>query len=717
MAEMAANPSLERHPRLDDWLSIGADRRVRVRSGKVDIGQRISTALMLIVADELDVAPERIDMVRPETGLAPDEGITSGSNSMEESGHALRLAAATARRRLLALAADALDVAGDSLEVADGLIRSRATNRSTTYWDLLGDQSFGIEVDLAAPLKAPDALRHIGHTASPRGIEELVSGRAIFVQDMHVEGMLHARVVRPPHYHARLDTLDEATCARLEADGLRIVRDGSFVALAGADEWAVIKGARRLAGAGCWQGQGPEVRDVYEKLATNERVSLPVIDGTPRKAPVPPPAAPPVEAMVTLRARYEKPYHMHGALGPSAALAQFEDGRLTVWSHSQGIYVLRASMAEALDMALEAVRVVHMPGPGCYGHNGADDAALDAALIARAIPGTPVLLKWSREDEHAWEPYATCMAMDLTASLDATGAVIAWDHESSGDTFMMRPRSGPERAGPRRLLAMRHRAEPLEAPVAQPAMGHHVGIHRNLEPLYTFPNPRLVKHLVRGLPLRTSSLRALGAFANVFAIESFMDELAYAAREDPVTFRLRHLADQRAKAVLEAAASQLASSPPVPGRGRGIGFAQYKNTKAYAAVGIDLEVTDAAEVRLHRAVIAADAGQVVDPDGLTAQLEGGLLQAASWTLYEAVTFDSGGITSRDWESYPILRFDNVPEIETVLLDRPDAPFLGAGEATCGPTGAAIANAIKDATGLRLRRLPFTPDAIRAAALA
>lgn len=714
---MATNPSLERHPRLDDWLSIGADGRVRVRSGKVDIGQRISTALALIVADELDVAPERIDMERPETGIAPDEGITSGSNSMEESGHALRLAAATARRRLLALAASALDVSGDSLEVADGLIRSHATNRSITYWDLLGDRPFGIAVDLATPVKAPDALRHIGHTASPRGIAELVSGRTIFVQDMHVEGILHARVVRPPHYHARLDTLDGPTCAHLAAEGLQVVRDGSFVALAGADEWATIKGARRLADNAKWLSAGFEAQDVYQQLATNERASLPVIDGTPRNAPVPPLAAPPAEAAVTLHARYEKPYHMHGALGPSAALACFDDGRLTVWSHSQGIYVLRASLAEALDMAVEAVRVIHMPGPGCYGHNGADDVALDAALVALAIPGSPVLLKWTREDEHAWEPYATCMAMDLAASLDTTGAVIAWCHESFGDTFMMRARSGPDRAGPRRLLAMRHRAEPLEAPVAQPAMKHHVGIHRNLEPLYTFPNPRLIKHLVRGLPLRTSALRSLGAFANVFAIESLIDELAEAAGENAVAFRRRHLADERAKAVLEAAAAGLASPPPIAGRGRGIGFAQYKNAKAYAAVGIELEVTDAAEVRLHRAVIAADAGQVVDPAGLTAQLEGGMLQAASWTLYEAVTFDSSGITSRDWESYPILSFDDVPEIETLLLDRPDAPFLGAGEATCGPTAAAIANAVRDATGLRLRRLPFTPDAIRAAALA
>lgn len=714
---MAANPSLERHPSLDDWLSIGADGRVRVRTGKVDIGQRISSALALIVADELDVAPERIDVARPETGVAPDEGITSGSNSMEESGHALRLAAATARARLLALAAGALEVAAGTLEVADGLIRSRATNRSTTYWELQGDRPFEIGVDHDAPIKAPDALRHIGRAAIPRGVVDLVSGRTIFVQDMRIEGMLHARVVRPPHYHARLEALDAGACERLEEVGARIVRDGSFLAVATADEYAAIKAAERLARATTWHGAGPEPQDVYERLTANERVSLPVVDGIPQRAPVPPLADPPAAATTTLSARYEKPYHMHGALGPSAALAWLEDERLTVWTHSQGIYVLRASLAEALGMELDALRLVHMPGPGCYGHNGADDAALDAALVARALPGTPVLLKWTREDEHAWEPYGTCTALELSASLDAQGTVIAWSHETFGDTYAMRPRPGPEAMGPRRLLAMRHLAHPLPEPVAQPAMARHVGLHRNLEPLYAFPRPRLVKHLVRGLPLRTSALRSLGAFANVFAIESFMDELAEAAGAAPLVFRLRHLADERARAVLEAAAAHLAASPPAPGCGRGFAFARYKNAKTYAAVGIELGVTDAAEVRLHRAVIAADAGQIVDPGGLRAQLEGGLLQAASWTLYEAVAFDRGGITSRDWESYPILRFDNVPEIETVLLDHPDAPFLGAGEAIGGPTASAIANAIADATGLRLRRLPFTPDAIRAAALA
>ena len=716
---MPVNPSLSRHPGLDEWLSIGADGRVAVRTGKVDIGQRISTALTLIAAEELDVEPQRIDVMRPETGVAPDEGVTSGSNSMEESGQAVRLAAATARRHLLSLAATELDVDVSSLEVTDGLVRSRATNRSTTYWELSGGKPLAIPVDPDADIKPPGALRQIGRRIVPRDMVDLVTGAARFVHDMTMPGMRHARVVRPPHYHASLHDLDGSVVRRLDEAGARMVRDGSFLAVAAADEYASIQAAERLAGAATWRtGDGLEPQDLYERLVANDRVSLPVVDGVPRNEPVPAPADPPADATVTLRARFERPYHMHGSIGPSAALALYEDGRFSVWTHSQGIYILRDSMAEALAMDADAVRLIHAPGAGCYGHNGADDAALDAALVARAMPGTPVLLKWSREDEHAWEPYGSCMAMDLTASLNADGAVAAWSHETFSDSYAMRPRPGPDGAGPRRLLATRYLAAPLTPLVPQPAMGNHVGIHRNLDPIYAFPAPRLVKHLVRGLPLRTSALRTLGAYANVFAIESFMDELAEAAGADPVAFRLRHLEDERARAVLQAAADRLGwkDGPPAPGHGRGIAFAQYKNAKTYAAIGVELEVTDAAEVRLHRAVIAADAGQVVDPDGLAAQLEGGLLQAASWTLYEAVTFDRDGITSRDWDSYPILRFDNVPEIETVLMDRPGDPFLGAGEATAGPAAGAIANAIKSATGLRLRRLPFTPDAIRAAAL-
>jgi nicotinate dehydrogenase subunit B len=478
-----------------------------------------------------------------------------------------------------------------------------------------------------------------------------------------------------------------------------------------------VKGRERLFRAAEWHEDKPLAsKDIFEALHENDRVSLPVVGGTPQQGPVPPLAAPPEGAAHTLSATYDRPYNMHASLAPSAAAALFDGARLTVWSHSQGIYPLRGVLAEALEMNPDDIHVIHVPGAGCYGHNGADDVAFDAALVARAIAGKPVLLKWTREDEHAWEPYGSCMSMGLSGSLDAEGNVLAWSHETFSDTHIARPGFGP--SGASLLLASRYRAEPLEPPLPQPAIGPHVGIHRNQEVLYTFPATRYVKHLVRDLPLRVSALRTLGAYGNVFAIESFIDELAEAAGLDAVEFRLRNLADERAKAVIRAAADALGPLDAAvgEGRGRGVAFARYKNTKTYAAVGIELEVNDKAEVKLLRGVIAGDAGQVVDPNGLIAQLEGGLIQAASWTLFETVTFDAGGITSRDWESYPILTFDNVPRIETILVNRPDEPFLGAGEAAAGPTAGAIANALYRATGLRLRRLPFTPDTIRRAAL-
>ena len=712
---MAANPSLQANPALDDWLAFGQGETVTVRSGKVDIGQRISTAVALLVADELDIDPGRVEVARVETGRSPDEGFTSGSQSMAQSGNAVRLAAATARRHLLERAARMLDVGVAALEVDDGAIHSRATNRKTSYWELAAGKPLGIDVDPAAPLRPREALSHVGTAAAARGMEDIVRGRPHFLHDMSPPGMFHARTVRPPHYHARLTALDEAAVGRLAAEGVEVVRDGSFLAVAAVDEYAAVRAAERLAAAASWDmGGGLETRNIYESLRANERVSLPVVDGAPVEAPVPPD-----RAAATLEARYERPYQMHGSLGPSAAMAAFAEGLLTVTTHSQGVYVLRAALAEAFGMASEAVRAVHAPGAGCYGHNGADDAAFDAALIARALPGRPVMLKWTREEEHAWEPYGSCASMDLRASLDGDGRIAAWSHETYSDTYSMRPRPGPGRMGAARLLSARFLAEPLQPPVMGPAMAPHMGIHRNLDPLYDLPQKRLVKHLVRDMPLRVSALRSLGAYANVFAIESFMDELAGTAGCDPVSFRLRHLSDPRGRAVIEAAAARLdPSGADCPqGRGRGLGFAQYKNSAAYAAVVMEVSVSDAAEIRLERCVIAADAGEIADRAGLAAQLEGGVIQAASWTLHEAVAFDRDGIASRDWDSYPILGFDNVPSFETVLIDPGRAPFLGAGEATAGPTAAAIANAVYTATGLRLRRIPFTPDEVRAAALA
>ncbi len=688
-----------------------------MRSGKVDIGQRVSDAILRIAADELDVDPARVVVEARRTGVSPDEGVTSGSNSMEESGTAMRLAAATLRRELVARAAAAFGVAVEGIEVDDGELRSRATNQSTTYWRLAAEAPLELEIDPEVRAKAPEAYRVVGGDMPALGIEDLVRGRTRFVHDLGLDGMLHARVVRPAREAAKLAGVDEAAIGRLGQAGIEVVRDASFLAVAGADEWCVVAAAEELGRATTWS-LGPEldVTPLDRQLLERPRESYPVIDGTPTSAPVPPAPSAPASAVTSRHARYVRPYVLHGSIGPSAALAVMEAGDLAVWTQSQGIYPLRASLSALLAMELERITVHHAPGAGCYGHNGADDAALEAALVARALPSRPILLKWTRADEHGWEPFGPAMLMDLAASLDGEGNVVAWSHEVMSDTHIARPRPGTPGLGPERLLATRYLGEgsPRPAPVAN--MTHHGGIHRNAEPIYRFPDPHIVKHLVLGLPLRTSALRTLGAFANVFAIESFIDELALAAGEDALAFRLRHLDDLRAAEVLRRAAEAIGWDRPRPeGRGRGLAMARYKATKAYAAIGVELSVPEDAGIRLHRAVVASDAGQIVDPDALRAQLEGGFLQAASWTLLEAVAFDRDSVTSRDWESYPILGFDAVPEIETILVDRPGEPYLGAGEGAAVPTAAAIANAVFEATGVRARRLPLTPETLRAAA--
>jgi CO/xanthine dehydrogenase Mo-binding subunit len=717
---MAGHPSIAKHPNLDEWIELADDGRIVLHTGKVELGQRIFTALAIIAAEELDVDYDRIDVRRAETGVDPDEGMTTGSMSMQHSGNAIRMASATAHRRLLELAAEKLGVGVVSLEVEDGLIQSRDSNQSVTYWDLMAGRKFDIEVDENVGVKAPQDHTRVGRRVTPKGMADIVTGRMTYLHDMKMPGMLHARLVRPPHYFAELKNLDESVVERLSGDGVTVVRDGSFIAVVAADEYAAVKAAERLKGAAEWdEGDGLPAAELFESLTENERLSFPVAaGGAPVEEPVPDLPPPPADAAITLSARYEKPYLMHGSMGPSAGCALYQSGKLTVWTHSQGIYPLRGALARAFEMDEKDLHLIFTPAAGCYGHNGADDAAFEAALIARAIPDAPILLKWTRDDEHAWEPYGSATVCELRGSLDAEGKIVDWSHESYGDTFLGRPAPGRYDTPESRLVSTHFLDTALDWPIPAPAMGPHVGIHRNLEPLYGILKPRLVKNLVRGLPLRTSALRTLGAFGNVMAIESFMDELAEAAGVAPVEFRLRHLDDERARDAVQTLGERMASehAGSDDARGAGIAFSRYKNTAAYCAVGIELEVTDAATVRLHRAWIVADAGEVVDPGGLTAQLEGGLIQAASWTLYEQVTYNGGGITSRDWETYPIIRFDNIPVVETVLMERPGMPFLGAGEAVAGPTGGAIANAIYRAAGLRLRRMPFDADAIRKAAM-
>ena len=707
--------SLAANPRLDDWIRIDAADTVTVFTGKVELGQGVRTAVARIAADELDVALERIRVAPVDTAHSPDEFYTASSVSMTDGGTAVRHAAAEARAHLLRLAARRLGVALEQLAVDDGWIRA-PDGRAASYWELLGGRSFDVPVTGSVPAKSPDRHRYVGHPGPRIDLPGIVSGQTRFVQDLDLPGMLHARVLRPPSPGARLESLDDTA---VRAQGVDVVRSGSFLAVVADREEVAVSALESLRHGARWTEREtlPPFRDLAEWLLAQPTTDFPVVDGTPTEGPVPP-LLDPIDAARTVEGTWFRPYVMHGSIGPSAAAAEWSaDGdRLCVWTPAQGPFVLRRAIAEAVGLDPMSVRVVHTPGPGCYGDNGAEDAALDAALVARAVPGRPVLVKWTRLDEHAWEPYGPPMAVRIRASIDDDGRLLSWNQDVYGTTHMTRAFPFGECSV---LLAARYTDPPM--PVQQPApwLIPEAGLHRNATPVYAVPDKRIVKHFVPSMPLRTSSLRALGAHPNVFAIESAMDELAEAAGVDPVEFRLRHLEDPRARDVVRAAAERAGWQPGEErefGIGRGIGFARYKNAAGYAAVVIDLSLDDATSaIRIERAVIAADVGEVVDPAGLVNQLEGGLVQSLSWTLKEEVRFDRTRVTSTDWDSYPILTFSEVPEIETVLLDRAGEPFLGAGEITQGPTAGAVANALYDAVGLRMRALPLTPARIQATA--
>ena len=685
-------------------LELTEDRSVSVYMNKIEIGQGIQTAIAQIAAEELDVPIEWVRARAPDTEVVTEGSSTTGSNSIQGMGASVRQAAADIRYAALRVAATAWGLGAEELEVTDGRILG-PEGQVTDYWEI--DLSDQLELGAGSPKSAAD-YRIVGKSI-PREdlpLKVLVGGQ--FVHDLCPDGLLHGRVIRPPSYDAIL-----LKCPELDDSTVRLVRDGSFVGVVGESEAVVVSLTRDLADSCEWdvRTQLPDQAGVYEDLLAKPDRALLVEDGKPGGTPVPDIEIP-AEAEKTVHAEYYRPYQMHGALAPSAAMARFDAPGLIVWSHSQGVFALREALAQVLEIPTEDVRVLHAESSGCYGHNGADDVALDAALIARSVPGSPVLVKWSRHDEHAWEPYGSCAVLKMQASLDASGVVADWNHDVWSYTHSSRPRSGGETSS---LLAARYLANPIPVPEPTPGRGAHSGIHRNADPLYAFRRKRVVKHFVPDSPLRVSALRGLGSFANVFAIESFMDELAHAAAQDPVAFRLAYLEDERAVAVIRCAAEAARWGRSLdPSRGLGIGFAQYKNEKAYVAVCADVTVQTTGQIQLNKMTIAGDVGQVINPDGVKSQLEGGVVQAASWTLKEEVTFSRDRITSVNWETYPVLRFDEVPEVETLLVDRQGFPSLGCGEATQGPTPAAIANAVYNACGIRLRQIPFTPERVLAA---
>ncbi len=696
--------SLQNNRLLESWIRINADGTATVFTGKVELGQGIVTALAQIAAEELDLPLGRVKMISGDTGATPNEGMTAGSQSIENSGAALRLAAAEVRALLLALAAPRLEMGADSLSVADGVI-SAANGRKISYGELADAINLRREATAKVAPK-PAGLHGIVGKSIPRfDIPAKVTGGAVYVQDMRPPGMVHGRVVRPPRYGAQLESIDAAK-AKAIPGVIAVVRDGSFLGVIAEREEQAVKARLALGEAARWSG-GPALPDparLFEHLR-----SLPSKDAVLGVKQTPMPMAARV-----VEATYTKPYMAHASIGPSCALAELHDGQYTVWTHSQGVFPLRGEIAKTLKVVPSAVRCVHVEGSGCYGHNGADDVALDAALLARAVPGKPVRLQWMREDEFAWEPYGPAMAMQAKAALDAAGRIVDWNYQLWSNSHSTRPAS----TSGHNVLASWYLAEPqtMGPPTSPPQPAG--GGDRNAIPLYDFPNQRVVHHFVQDMPLRVSALRTLGAYANTFALESFLDELAAAAGADPVAFRLAHMKDPRARAVIEEVAriaDWKAGEPGTGTRGRGIGFSKYKNLACYVAVVAEVEVDRASgKVRVPRTWAATDAGLVINPDGLVNQIEGGIIQSTSWTLLEEVRFDKAGILSRDWSSYPILTMPDVPKVEVALINRPTERSLGAGEGSQGPAVAAIANAFAHATGKRIRDLPFHPERVKAA---
>jgi len=691
-AQSSLPGSLSNNRMLNAWLRIDPDGSVTIFTGKIELGQGIGTALAQIAADELDVDMKRIKLVHGDTALTPDEGQTAGSLSVQMSGTAVRFVCAEAREVLLGAAAAKLGTT--ELKVVDGTI-----NNSLTYWTLAGDIDLKKEASGKAKPKPASEHQWVGKSVPRRDIPKKFTGGAAYVQDIRLPNMLFGRVVRPPSPGAKFVSADIAG-VRAMPGVVAVVHDGDFLAVAAEREEQAIKARAALANRAQWKEIAtlpPSGAALYEHM---ERIGGPAQTVLEKGSPT----------RNKIQARYTRPFQLHGSIGPSCALAQWTDGKLRVWTHSQGVYPLRNDLAQVFGIDAKDIRCTHAEGAGCYGHNGADDVALDAALLARATNGRPVKLQWMREDEFMWEPYGSAMVLKLGASLDAKGNVASWTHELWSHPHSTRPGTSKGAF----TLAARHLGTPVgHAPVGdvpQPSGG----ADRNSIPLYEFPNVKVTKHFIVDSPLRTSALRTLGGYANVFALESFMDELAASAGVDPVEYRLRHMKDPRARAVIAETANR-AGWRPGGKDGWGFAFAKYKNLACYCAVAAQVAVNrETGNIRVLRAVSAVDVGQVVNPDGVRNQIEGGILQSASWTLKEAVSFDRTRVKTRSWADYPILRFEEVPLVDVVIVDQPNERFLGVGEGSQGPAAAAIANAVANATGARLRDLPFTPSRVKAA---
>lgn len=679
---------------IDAWIQLDTHGRVTLFTGKMELGQGIKTALKQIAAEELDVSIRRVHIVIADTDRTPDERYTAGSASIEGSGMAIRQAAAEARWRLLQLATKKLRINAERLTIDDGIIKG-SQGRQTSYWEILQGKRLTGTITGHAPLKTPKDYQLVGKPEPRDDLIMMATGQSFYVQDMRLPDMLHARVVRPPSYKSKLISIPEDKVKSI-AGVVDLVRSGDFLAVIALQEYTAIKAWQLLRKECIWRATAiaPTQETLFDHMLHYEGESK-IIEELAGDSDL--------ETEIH-EATYKRPYHMHGSIGPSCAIAHWQEKQLTVWTHSQGVYPLRKTLSDLLYLPEEQIRAIGVPGSGCYGHNGADDVAADAALIAYHVPGKPIRLQWMREDEHQWEPYGSAMLVKLRGSLNSEGNISAWYTDLWSDTHSTRP-SGQAT----HTLVGQY----MDPPRALSQGGISGGAYRNATPYYDIPTLKITAHAYQG-PLRTSALRSLGAYANIFALESFMDELAHLAQKDPLDFRQQHLKDPRAMAVLEAVAEKVnwKKRENTPIIGYGLAFAKYKNQAAYFAVVAEVAIDrENKTYRVRKLTGAIDAGQTINPDGLKNQTEGGMIQSASWTLFEQVNYTTTGITSDTWNTYPIMRFSDVPEIAVVLLDRPEEKPLGAGEAAQGPTAAAIANALYSATNTRIRELPLLAEKI------
>jgi len=694
--------SLGANPLLSQWVEFRPAGRVLLRVGKVELGQGILTALSQIAAEELDVEWSQVDPVAASTAGSPNEGLTAGSRSIMDSGSAVRAVCAEVRRLLVAAAAARSGVAEEELQVHDGAVYTGDGTALGSYWTLLDPPVLDVAIFGTPQPKGPHRHQVVGRSVQRRDLIGKLTGAPSFVQDMALPGQLFGRMVRPPSPAACLLDLDE-TAARALPAVVAVVREGSFVGVVAEREEEAIRAAALLYAGASWQ----ETDSLPDQAGwTGRLVDQPAEEAVIEERHAPSAAGPSGEIF---RASYARGYVAHASIGPSCAVARWEGDEVSAWSHSQGIFPLRRALAASLDIDPDQITVNHVPGAGCYGHNGADDVAYDAVRLARAVPGRPVQVVWSREDEFAWEPYSPAMVAEVEVGVDAAGDLVSWRQDAWGTGHDSRPgffgRPG--------LLGAGHAADRPPIVAADPPLGIGGGTGRNAAPPYTVAELDVRAHRLLAMPLRTSALRGLGSVLNAFAIESAMDELAARIGADPVEYRLRQLPDERGRHVLRVVADQAgwATRPSEDSVGWGIGYSRYKGICGYCAVVARVEAVS--EVRVTDLWVAVDAGQVVNPDGLMNQLEGGAIQAASWALREQVTFDARRVTSRDWDAYPILRFGEVPDVHVTLVPRPEEPPLGVGELAGGPVAAALANALADAIGVRVRSLPLTPERIAA----